>query len=348
MDNKRMRTYARWVILLSIALVTTSGFAQGRRYPAPETRGAGQNIQPRSMPIAQAAHREQAKYTFVELDPLGQGLGYCYADAHAINNAGQVVVDWSDPADCNVLHASIWDKGHWKSLDAVDPNCPNLATYLTSLNDRGIAFGTYWGNCSYEPAGGVFVKSGKWFLMPDIPDFPYNQGFSMGNNGLAVGTTSDANFAVFKHWLWTGNEYRFFTFPPNWDVNDWWAGPLFINNSGRIAGQFWDNAAGGRRRAYVQDGRKRIVFDAPGNPVRTGVNGINNAGDVLVIGRYDENGRSYPANFIWRKGVFTPLPNVPFKDAVETYVYGLNDGGDISGIWIDSSDLTHTFVAFRH
>jgi hypothetical protein len=300
------------------------------------------------MPIAQAAHREQAKYTFVELDPLGQGLGYCYADAHAINNAGQVVVDWSDPADCNVLHASIWDKGHWKSLDAVDPNCPNLATYLTSLNDRGIAFGTYWGNCSYEPAGGVFVKSGKWFLMPDIPDFPYNQGFSMGNNGLAVGTTSDANFAVFKHWLWTGNEYRFFTFPPNWDVNDWWAGPLFINNSGRIAGQFWDNAAGGRRRAYVQDGRKRIVFDAPGNPVRTGVNGINNAGDVLVIGRYDENGRSYPANFIWRKGVFTPLPNVPFKDAVETYVYGLNDGGDISGIWIDSSDLTHTFVAFRH
>lgn len=103
----------------------------------------------------------------------------------------------------------------------------------------------------------------------------------------------------------------------------------------------------GRRRAYVLDGAILTVFDAPGNPIRTGVNGINNAGDVLVIGRYVENETSYPASFIWRKGVFTPLPNVPFKDAVETYVYGLNDRGDISGIWVDGGNLTHPFVAFR-
>jgi hypothetical protein len=213
--------------------------------------------------------------------------------------------------------------------------------------ERGIAFGAYWGDCAHQPASGVFVKNGKWLFLPDIPGFPYNQGFSMSNNGVAVGTASDADFAVFKHWLWIGNKYSFFAFPDNWDVNDWWAGPLFINDSGRIAGQYWDSAVGGRRRAYVLDGAILTVFDAPGNPIRTGVNGINNAGDVLVIGRYVENETSYPASFIWRKGVFTPLPNVPFKDAVETYVYGLNDRGDISGIWVDGGNLTHPFVAFR-
>ena len=340
---------------LGIALVASTAFAQGRRYPAPDTRGIGQNTHHLSATVPQAADPEQAKYTFVELDPLGQGAGYCYIDAHAINDAGQVVVVWSDPVDCNVWHASLWHNGKWVPLDFADRDCSEPGqTYLSSLNNWDVAFGLYWIPCSdYQPAAGIFVKTGKWFVLPDIKGFPYNQGFSMNDFGLAVGVAgaldSESNTWSFKHWIWDGRKYWFPTFPSNWDVNDWWAGPLFINDFGRIVGQYWDNAAGGRRRAYVQDGAKLTVFDAPSNPVRTGVNGVNNFGDVLVIGRYLNGETSYPASFIWRNGVFTQLPNVPFKDAVETYVYGLNDRGDISGIWVDSSDvtLTYAFVAFR-
>lgn len=336
------------VILLDIALVAPSAFAQGRRYPTPATRGAGQNTQHLSMSAARAADPEQAKYTFVELDPLGQGAGYCYADAHAINNADQVVVDWSDPADCNVLHASLWDKGKWTLLDyPVDPSCSEPASYLTSITNWGFAFGTYWSACPYEPAGGVYVKSHQWFFLPDIKGFPYNQGFSMSDFGLATGVAADANYAVFKHWIWDGRKYWFPSFPANWDVNNWWEGPLFINDWGKIAGQYEDTAVG-RRRGYIQDGAKLTIFDAPDKPARTSVNGIDNAGNVLLIGRYDEGSKYYPVrSFIRRQGVATPLPNVPFEDAVETYVYGLNDRGNISGIWVDSSDLTHAFVAFR-
>lgn len=337
------------IVFLGITLVASSAFAQGRRYPAPDTRGAGRHTHPLSATVPQAADPEQAKYTFVELDPLGQGVGYCYADAHAINNSDQVVVDWSDPADCNMLHASLWDKGKWTSLDyPVDPNCASPATYLTSINNWGFAFGGYWSACPFETSGGVYVKTRQWSFLPNIKGFPYNQGFSMNDFGVATGVMVDADFAVYKHYIWDGRKYWFPTFPANWDVNDWWEGPLFINDFGRIAGQYEDTAVG-RRRAYIQHGPKLTVFDAPGNPVRTSVNGIDNAGNALLIGRYDEGSKYYPVrSFIRRQGVFTPLPNVPFEGAVETYVYGLNDRGDISGIWVDSSDLTHAFVAFRH
>lgn len=292
----------------------------------------------------------QAYYAFLTIDP--QGVGHYCVDAHALNNAGQVVVDWSDDPNCAVnYHAWLWDKGRWTSLDYLDPNCPEVSTYLTSLTSWGFAFGSYWGDCPYEPAGGVYVKTRQWYFLPDISGFPYNQGFSMTNNGLAVGVAVNSDFTVFQHWFWDGKKYSSQTYPTTWDVNDWWAGPLFINDSGRIAGQYWDLATPDqRRRAFFQDGAKLTVFDAPDNPdkpMRTGVNGINNAGEVLVIGRYLENGTSYPASFIWRRGIFTPLPNVPFEDAVETYVYGLNDRGDISGIWVDSSNLVHAFVAYR-
>ena len=348
---KAVRVVLPVLVLLTIALVAG---AQSRRYPLPPKSG-GITHSPQSF-SAQTQNQPEAlpaKYTFLELDPLGTGEGYCYADAHAINDLDQVVVDWSDPADCNILHASLWDNGKWTLLDySIDPNCSEPATYLTSITDLGFAFGTYWSACPYSPAGGVFVRTHNWYFLPDIKGFPYNQGTSMNNFGQAVGSASvwdsESNQWSYKHWLWDGKHYSYPMFPPSWDVNDTWAGPLFINDFGRVAGQFWDLSAAGRRRGYVQDGRKLTIIDAPNNPIRTGVNGINDIGEVLVIGRYADGDTSYPASFLWTQGAFTRLPDVPFQGSVETYVYGLNNRGDLSGIWVDNDDLTHAFVAVRH
>ena len=345
------RVMLSMVIFLGIALVASSAFAQGRRYPAPDTRGAGQHTHPLSATVPQAADPEQAKYTFVELDPLGQGVGYCYADAHAINNSDQVVVDWSDPADCNMLHASLWDKGKWTSLDyPVDPNCASPATYLTSINNWGFAFGGYWSACPFETSGGVYVKTRQWSFLPNIKGFPYNQGFSMNDFGVATGVMVDADFAVYKHYIWDGRKYWFPTFPANWDVNDWWAGPLFLNDWGQIVGQYVD-VASGRSRGYLQEGSKLTPFDAPGNPTEgTYVNGINNLGYAVVGGIYDdENSPYYPStSFLYKYGKFTPLPHVPFDEVVWSVVFGVNDRSDMVGRWWDSNDNMHTYVALRH
>jgi hypothetical protein len=301
---------------------------------------------------AQTPDPGQANYTFVKIDP--DGMGHCYMDAHALNEAGQVVVVWSDPdyPDCNVWHASLWDHGKWTSLDFVDPEFPDMTTYLTSLNERGIAFGTYWSylpNFTSEPAAGINVKTGKWFVLPDIPGYPWNQGLSMSNNGLAVGGAVSEDGTQTKHWIWDGKAYIFPTFPAHWDVSAFWAGPEFINDSGEIAGQYVDSGSG-RSRGYFQKGWHVTTFDAPGASGGTYVNDITNAGNVLLNGAYDKSSPYYPAhNFSWRQGVFTSLPNVPFPEAVlPTYVYGLNDRGDFSGRWYDGSGLEHAFVAYRN
>jgi len=121
-----------------------SAFAQPKRYPAiPLTpRHTISGGQTSALPAPQAPDLTQANYTFLSIDPQGQG--HCYTDAHGLNDQRQVVVDWTDPADCNVVHASLWDNGAWKSLDYTNPDCPELTTYFTSLNNRGIAFGTWW------------------------------------------------------------------------------------------------------------------------------------------------------------------------------------------------------------
>ena len=341
---RQYQTVAPCIVSLCIALLASSATAQINRYP---------NIPAHSGPVStpqtsEAGHADQANYEFLSLDPQGQG--HCYTDAHGLNNARQVVVLWTDDCINYNTHASLWVDGKWTSLDFVDPNCPDAATGFESLNNRDIAFGGYWSyTCNYATAAGMEVKTGRWFVLPDIKGLSYNQGISMSNNGLAIGAASDTiTFNINKHWIWDGRKYWFPTFPANWDVRSFWAGPLFINDSGRIAGQYVENSTSspkyGRLRGYFQDGSEVTTFDAPGEPpMDTYVNGITNSGDVLLIGC-----NPYPAcsNFSWRRGVFTPLPNVPFPDAVGTFVFGLNERGDISGRWVDST-LNHAFVAYR-
>jgi uncharacterized membrane protein len=291
-----------------------------------------------------------AEYEFHIIDPGGQGQ--LYVDAHGINNSRQVVVSWSP--DWIACYAAIWQQNarthedSWVSLDYTDPNCPDAATYLTSLNDRGVAFGAYWSvACDCQFAAAVNVKRGTWSCLPAIKDFPYNQGTSMNNSGRAVGAAVNDD-SIVKHWIWDGKRYVFPNFPANWDVSEFWAGPLFINEPGQIAGQYLDLSTG-RYCGYFQDGAKVTGFEAPGHPIGTKVNGLTDSGDLLLVGIYDDSDSPYYPyhSFTWRKGVFTSLPDVPFEGAVLTWVYGINDRGDLCGVWVDQDGLNHAFVAFK-
>jgi len=343
---KRRQTAALWLAFLA-TLAASSAVAQIRKLPTIPDDSDRATLGT----TGQAASAHQASYTFLTIDP--QGEGHCYADARGPDQARQVVVDWSDPDDCNLVHASLWDGTDWTALDFADPKCPDVGTYFTSLNSRGIAFGTYWSiSCNYEPAAGINVKTGRSFALPGVKDFPFNQGISMSNDGLAVGVAWSGSAWTtvneVKHWIWDGRKYLFPTFPADWDVSGFWAGPLAINDSGQIAGQYVDTKSG-RLRGYFQHGWNVTTFDAPGDPeLGTYVNALTDSGDVLLLGGYAENSPYYPYhNFSWRQGVFTTLPNVPFPEAVITFVHGLNDRGDFSGVWLDGSNLYHAFAAYR-
>lgn len=291
----------------------------------------------------------QSQYEWLELDPVGTGAGYCYADAHALNDSDQVVVNWSDPNDCNILHASLWDKGKWKLLDyAVNPNCAEPGTYLTSITNWGFAFGSYGSDCHYAPAGGVNVSNLHWYFLPDRAGRPYNQGFDMSDNGLAVGVFSNLGRTNFQHWVWDGHQYIYPSFPKNWDVNTNWAGPLFVNIWGQIAGEYFDKDLG-YERGYLQEGSKITVLDVPGDPDGgTFANAINNDGYVVLCGLYDAGSPYYPsASFVYRQGKFTQLPTPPFDGMTLWFIFNVNDRGDMIGRYWDSESNIHTFIAIR-
>jgi len=352
-----MRIYTRtfWSIVLGIALLGVSASAQGRKWQFAPPQNGGPAARHQVERGVQKLDPKQSGsgYTWLELDPSGQGVGYCYADAHALNNADQVVINWSDPSDCNIWHASLWDKGKWLPLDyTCSPSCTEPASYLTGITHSGFAFGTYWSMCPdgpYEPAGGVNVKSRQWSLLPNILGYPLNQGFSLSDNGVAVGVASNPDSTAFQHWIWDGSAYTFLTFPDDWDVNTWWAGPLFINNRGQIVGQYYDTKLK-YERGYLQEGSTITILDLPGNPDGgTYVNGINNEGYALLAGSYDAGSPYYPsASFVYKQGNFTQLPAPPFNDMTLWFIFNVTDHGDMIGRWWDSNNQIHTFIAFRN
>jgi hypothetical protein len=154
---------------------------------------------------------------------------------------------------------------------------------------------------------------------------------------------------IYQHWVWDGHKYVFPTFQDNWEVNTGWAGPIFINNRGQIAGEYFDKTLG-YERAYLQEGSRITILDVPGNSnVGTYANGINNEGYVLLCGDYDEGSPHYPfASFVYRQGKYTQLPTPPFDDVNMWFIFNVNDRGDMIGRWWDSNNLIHTFIAVHH
>src|ERR1022692_3210929 len=101
---KRLHTAVPWIASLGIALVAFSASAQVRRYQTiPVNPGRVILDTPaRPSPAPQRPDADQASYTFLSIDPQGQG--HCYVDAHGLNDARHVVVDWSEPTnDCNLV-----------------------------------------------------------------------------------------------------------------------------------------------------------------------------------------------------------------------------------------------------
>jgi len=335
-------------LFLLVALLATAPmcFAQPRGISYPNIPITAD---PKPLFLTHAPDVAQADYTFMRIDPPGGT--HCYVDAHAINNARMVVVVWTDDCVSYTTHAWLWNSGKWTSLDWVDRKCPDTGTQFESLTNNGIAFGLYWSiSCNYQPAAGLDAKSGRWFVLPNPHGFKFNAGISLSENGRATGSASNSiYYETLTHWIWDGSRYFFPTFPADWDVSAFWAGPEFINNAGQIGGQFVDKAKG-LMRGYFQDGSRTTTFDAPGNPTGgTFVNGLTNAGDVLLIGNYDQTSPYYPArSFLWRHGLFTPLPNVPFPEAAWTAVFGVNERGDLTGRWGDAYGGWHVFVAYRN
>jgi hypothetical protein len=262
-----------------------------------------------------------------------------YAALEEINEAGLAVGNYSLDEEFLTSFSYLWHDGQMTPLPYAPD--PSAWVYMYGVNDRGLVFGTIGWDTSSKAA--IFdVHRGKWTLLPDVVSrgetYPNNSGTRMNDSGSAVGFACNADFSACVGWVWNGSSYSLTTLE---GTTAPWTGPLAINNAGDVVGQYLD--ADGYVHAYLQSGSKFTGLDVPG-AADTYVNDINDRGEVLLDAIFESPSGSN-RNYIWSKGLLTPLPDV--QGAANTYTYGLNNRGDYCGRWYDPDGASHAFLALK-
>jgi hypothetical protein len=115
-----------------------------------------------------------------------------------------------------------------------------------------------------------------------------------------------------------------------------------VNNAGVIAGDYVDSA--GVQHAMILDGKKLTSVDNSTCEVETGADGIafygiNSAG--TAVGWCLNSKTSLEEGFTYSKGKFT---TVAFPKSNGTEATGINDSGEVVGLYLDSANAQHGFV----
>jgi hypothetical protein len=215
-------------------------------------------------------------------------------------------------------------------------------TILGPANIWGVESGNYGDETSQRP---VFydIARGTYAPLPEIPGLPFNEDNGCNDFGHGAGVayaSGDINTGGNgngMNWFWDGRHYSFFTVPGS-EVNGASVGGL--NDWDQISGYYVD--ATGNPHGFVKDGRHYTTLDVPGAAYTIG-SCINNEG--VVNGLYVNPDTSHHG-FIWSKGQFLTMDaNVP--GSIGTQWIGLNDLGDLAGIYFDASHAAHAVIALR-
>ena len=214
-------------------------------------------------------------------------------------------------------------------------------TILGPANIWGVESGNFGNETNQRP---VFrdIYRGTYAALPEIPGMPYNNGNGINDLGHGVGVayaSGDINSGGNgngMNWFWDGRDYSFFTVP----------GATFgasvggLNDLDQISGYYVDGT--GTPHGFIKNGTHYTTLDAPGAAYTIG-SAINNEG--VVTGLYVNPDGSHHG-FIWFKGQFITVDaNVP--GSIGTEWIGLNDHGDLAGIYFDASHAAHAVIALR-
>jgi hypothetical protein len=215
-------------------------------------------------------------------------------------------------------------------------------TILGPANNSGGESGNYGDETNQRP---VFrdIRRGTYAPLPEIPGLPYNNDNGINDLGHGVGVayvSGDINSGgngLGLNWFWNGRDYSFFTVPGS-EVNG--ASVSGLNDRDQISGYYVDST--GTPHGFIKDGTNYTTLDVPGAMYTIG-GAINNEG--VVTGLYVNPDNSHHG-FIWSKGQFTTVDaNVP--GTIGTEWIGLNDNGDLAGIYFDTNELPHAVIAVR-
>jgi hypothetical protein len=274
---------------------------------------------------------EQPQYQFIEIQvPFP-------SEALGINDSGLITGAYVDPVTGG------WTSFVLKRGDLTTGlEIPGATdTILGPANIWGVESGNYGNETNQRP---VFrdIARGTYAPLPEIPGMPFNFGNGINDLGHGVGVayaSGDINTGGNgngMNWFWNGRDYSFFTVPGA----TYGASVGGLNDWDQISGYYVDGT--GTPHGFIKNGTNYTTLDAPGAAYTIG-NGINNLS--TVAGLYVNPDVSHHG-FIWSKGQFVTVDaNVP--DTIGTEWIGLNDQGDLAGIYFDTNELPHAVIALR-
>ena len=275
-------------------------------------------------------HQPQYRFTEIAVPAPSYAVG--------INNHGLVTGYYTDSTTGDIL-SFLFERGVLTTGIAA-PGA--TITSLGPANDRGVEGGNY-GDLTHQRPVFYDIRRATFTPLPEIPGMPLNFGDGINDFGHASGVAYasgdwfNGGNGLGQNWIWDGENYNFFTVPGA--VNG--AATGGINNRDQVTGYFLDSS--GPPQGFIKDGPNFTTINAPGATYTTPT-GINNQGMVTggyVIAPHGHHG------FLWFKGQFVTVDdNLP--DSVGTFLYGLNDHGDVAGIYFDvTAHLPHAVIGVR-
>ena len=218
-------------------------------------------------------------------------------------------------------------------------------TILGPANIWGLESGNYGDETTQRP---VFydIRRGTYVPLPEIPGMPFNEDNGINDFGhgagvaYASGDINSGGNGLGMNWFWNGRDYSFFTVPGS-EVNGASVGGL--NDWDQISGYYVDDT--GTPHGFVKNGTHYTTLTVPGAIYTIG-NGINNEGVVTGLYVNPEPPSDSHHGFIWSQGKFITVDaNVP--GSIGTEWIGLNDLGDLAGIYWDTNYMAHAVIALR-
>jgi hypothetical protein len=264
-------------------------------------------------------------FKFIEI----QIKGATSTNANGIANDGLVTGYYLDAK--SIYHGFVWRDGRVETVDYPGAS----GTFLFGVNNRGLAIG-YYIEGAVNHAVTYSIWSRTWTALPDIANYPLNQGYGINDSGIAVGNAFSSTASV--AWIYDPAtlSYSEFTVP---GAAAYTTSPSGLNDEGQIAGYFAD--ASGVYHGFIKEYGTYTTIDAPGAPY-TFLDGINNSG---VIQGQIYNAAFFAQGFTATSGGLFDIVNYP--GPMMTAIVGINDHGDLCGSYWQTFGINTAFVAFR-
>jgi hypothetical protein len=280
-------------------------------------------IAPLAEPAVDAAKAKDLAglhYKFFTISPESSP----YAVAGGINNAGLVTGYYEDTN--SIFHGFVWHDGEFKTVDY-----PGAAyTLLYGVNNRGEAIG-YYNDGIADHVVTYDVRTGAWAKLPDIPDYPLNQGYGINDAGVAIGNAFSSTAAV--AWLWdpVRRAYSYLAVP---GAAEYTTSPSGLNNFNQVAGYYAD--ADGNYHGFIEQRGNYTIYNAPG-ATETYPDGINDWG--VLQGQWDDANYNAHGFLATTTGYFQ---SVDYPGSAATAIVGINDKLAICGGYSQDPDFSIT------